>query len=75
MSRAKLLTSSGYRVLNSAMDLKQSNCATGEPVDAVVLELDRNRAEIALIAGRLNNSVQRSNDCVDGSGGAVRRRE
>ncbi|MFY9700871.1 MAG: hypothetical protein ABSC07_02345 [Terriglobales bacterium] len=53
MSRAKLLTSSGYRVLNSSNGFEAIELCNREPVDAVVLELDRNRAEIALIARQI----------------------
>lgn len=53
MSRAKRLTSSGYRVLNSSNGFEAIELCNREPVDAVVLELDRNRAEIALIARQI----------------------
>lgn len=48
--RAQFLTSLGYRVLNSSNGFEAIELCNREPVDAVVLDLDRNLAEIALIA-------------------------
>jgi len=48
--RARLLRSWGYRVLSSSNGFETMELCAREPVDAVVLDLDRNRAEVALIA-------------------------
>ena len=48
--RAEYLRRSGYRVLFTGNGFETMELCTREPVDAVVLELDRNAAEVALIA-------------------------
>ena len=48
--RAEFLRRLGYRVLSSSNGFETMELCTREPVDAVVLDLDRNRAEVALIA-------------------------
>jgi CheY-like chemotaxis protein len=48
--RAELLAASGYRVLNSSNGFETIELCTREPVDAVVLDLDHNRAEVEVIA-------------------------
>jgi DNA-binding NtrC family response regulator len=48
--RAELLRRQGYRVLVSSNGFETMELCSRERVDAVVLELDRNRAEVALIA-------------------------
>jgi DNA-binding NtrC family response regulator len=51
--RAKGLNEVGYRVLNSSDGFETIRLATQEPVDAVVLDLDRNSAEVTLVAKEL----------------------
>ena len=50
MLRAQILAYSGYRVLNSSNGFEAIELCTREPVDAVVLDLDRNSAEVKVIA-------------------------
>jgi len=50
LMRAQFLRHQGYRVLASSNGFEAMELCTREPVDAVVLDLDRNRAEVALIA-------------------------
>jgi len=50
LMRAKFLRHEGYRVLGSHNGFETMELCNREPVDAVVLDLDGNRAEIALIA-------------------------
>ncbi len=51
--RAEFLRRHGYRVLASSNGFETMELCTREPVDAVVLDLDRNRAEVALIARQI----------------------
>ncbi|MFZ0480952.1 MAG: hypothetical protein WAL71_17570 [Terriglobales bacterium] len=50
LRRAESLRRSGYRVLFTGNGFETVELCTREPVDAVVLELDRNGVEVALIA-------------------------
>lgn len=50
LMRAEFLRRQGYRVLVSSNGFETMELCSREPVDAVVLDLDRNRAEVALIA-------------------------
>jgi CheY-like chemotaxis protein len=50
LMRAEFLRRHGYRVLVSNNGFETMELCSREPVDAVVLDLDRNRAEVALIA-------------------------
>jgi CheY-like chemotaxis protein len=51
--RARSLKQMGYRVLNARDGFEAIKLATQEPVDAVVLDLDRNHDEIALVASEI----------------------
>jgi DNA-binding NtrC family response regulator len=48
--RARGLNEMGYHVLNASDGFEAIKLATQEHVDAVVLDLDRNHAEVALVA-------------------------
>jgi CheY-like chemotaxis protein len=50
LMRAEFLRRLGYRVLCSSNGFEIMELFSREPVDAVVLDLDRNRAEVGLIA-------------------------
>jgi len=50
MMRAEFLRRQGYRVLASSNGFETMELCSREPVDAVVLDLDGNRAEVAVIA-------------------------
>jgi DNA-binding response OmpR family regulator len=50
LMRAEFLRRQGYRVLASSNGFETMELCSREPVDAVVLDLDGNRAEVALIA-------------------------
>lgn len=49
MMRAEFLRRQGYRVLASSNGFETMELCSREPVDAVVLDLDGNRAEVAVI--------------------------
>ena len=49
-SRARTLHRVGYQVLSSSNGFEAIKLATHEVVDAVVLDLDRNSAEVILVA-------------------------
>ncbi len=51
--RGKRLNRRGFHVLNSSNGLEAIALATLQPVDAIVLDLHRNDAEIALVAKEL----------------------
>jgi two-component system OmpR family response regulator len=51
--RAEFLRRQGYRVLVSSNGFETMELCSREPVDAVVLDLDRNGAEVALIARQI----------------------
>jgi len=51
--RARSLKRIGYHVLNASDGFEAIKLAIQEPVDAVVLDLDRNHAEIALVASEI----------------------
>jgi DNA-binding response OmpR family regulator len=51
--RARSLNEMGYHVLNASDGFEAIKLATQEPVDAVVLDLDRNHAEVALVASEI----------------------
>jgi CheY-like chemotaxis protein len=53
LARAEFLRRRGYRVLASSNGFEAMDLCTREPVDAVVLDLDGNHAEIALIARKI----------------------
>jgi CheY-like chemotaxis protein len=55
LMRAVLLRQ-GYRVLASSNGFETMELCTRKPVDAVVLDLDRNCAEVALIAREIKQS-------------------
>src|SRR5450631_930123 len=50
ISRARGLNEMGYHVLNASDGFEAIKLAAHEQVDAVVLDLDRNHAEVALVA-------------------------
>ncbi len=54
--RADFLRLQGYTVLNTSNGFETLELCVREPVDAVVLELDRNWAEIALIAREIKQN-------------------
>ncbi len=51
--RARGLNEMGYRVLNASDGFNAIKLAAQEQVDAVVLDLDRNHAEVALVASEI----------------------
>ncbi len=51
--RARSLHQVGYEVLSSSNGFEAIKLATHEHVDAVVLDLDRNSAEVALVAAEI----------------------
>lgn len=53
LMRAEFLRRQGYRVLVSSNGFETMELCSREPVDAVVLDLDRNGAEVALIARQI----------------------
>src|ERR1039457_6501967 len=53
LSRAHSLNEMGYRVLNASDGFEAIELATREPVDTVVLDLDRDQAEITLVASEI----------------------
>ena len=50
VSRAQNLSQMGYEVLSSSNGFEAIRLATHKEVDAVVLDLDRNHAEVTLVA-------------------------
>ena len=53
LARARSLNELGYRVINANDGFEAIQLAADEAVDAVVLDLDRNDAEIALVASEI----------------------
>ncbi len=53
LTRTESLRRQGYRVLVSSNGFETVELCSREPVDAVVLDMDRNVAEVALIAREL----------------------
>ena len=54
--RAQSLNEMGYQVLNANNGFDAIQLATREQVDAVVLDLDRNQEELALVAAEIKRS-------------------
>jgi CheY-like chemotaxis protein len=54
--RARSLNEMGYHVLNANNGFEAIQLATRGQVDAVVLDLDRNHAEVALVAEEIKRS-------------------
>ena len=52
-THARYLHRAGFRVLHSSNGFEAIKLATAEPVDAVVLDLDRNHSEVTLIAQQI----------------------
>jgi DNA-binding response OmpR family regulator len=74
LARARSLSELGYRVINANDGFEAIRLAADEVVDAVVLDLDRDDAEIALVASEIKHCRPRVPGVVltEGTGLTVR---